>query len=662
MRDALATLPIPPRLLTATLLLLGVLMAPHAANLSPAIVGFFYAALAWRLFGQAVPRLLPGRWLLLLLMIGAVALVGVTTLLYDGRLAGTALLVVMLGLKLLELRARRDMHITVFLGYFLVLTQFLYNQSLWLAAYLLTGVLALTAIQVGLNRVGVDLRRQLRNTAAMLAAALPLALVVFLLFPRLHSPLWGINTQRASTGISDEMTLGDIGQLSQSNATAFRVTFLDEIPAPAQRYWRGPVLWETDGRRWSAGRRPVHALETRTEDPDAIGYEVTLEPTGEYWLFGLDLVTVKPPGALVDSNHALVGTQRVTQRLTYRAGSNPTLRIDTLSERDRRRALQLPAQVSPRVRALVEGWLGETGGGQPAQVVERALRHFRDNPFVYTLSPGTLQGDPVDRFLFDTRRGFCEHYAGSFALMMRLAGIPTRVVVGYQGGVRNPHADHWIVRQSDAHAWAEVWLPEIGWQRIDPTAAVAPERIEHPINAALSQDADRIVFADAGGAGIGGLWRNALWLADAVELGWHRWVVGFDGERQDRLLQRFGLDDLKGFGLAAALLVGGALAIGLVYLLAQLPRTTDRDPLVTAWQRLLAKLRRAGLQPAPWHGPDTVCAEAARAFPEAADELAAIRRMYVQLRYGRQRDGRLGTALVKRIRRLRLVPLQNGKG
>ncbi len=655
MRDALASLPIPPRLLSALLLLLGAMMAPHAANLSPAILGFFYAAVVWRLLAQRRPGWMPGRWLLFFLMVAALALVVVTTGLYDGRLAGTALLVVMLGLKLLELRARRDIHLTVFLGYFLVLTQFLYDQSLWLAAYLFAAVLALTAIQVGLNRVEVQLRAQLRYTAVMLAAAVPLALVVFLLFPRLQTPLWGINRAGATTGISDEMTLGNIGSLSRSTATAFRVRFLDRVPEPPQRYWRGPVLWQTDGARWSAGHVPVRSLrEPGVDLQSSIGYELTLEPTGEYWLFGLDVVAEGPPASHLNSNYALVGDQRVSRRLTYRASSDPGYRMLSISAEERRRSLQLPERISPRVIALVAKWQGQTNPGQPLQLVSRALDYFRTQPFVYTLSPGILDGDAMEQFLFETRRGFCEHYAGSFALLMRIAGIPSRVVLGYQGGEPNPHSDHWVVRQADAHAWTEIWLPDLGWWRVDPTAAVAPERIEQSIDTTLSQGADRVVFSVDGQGLLGGVWQDAAWLADAVDLGWHRWVVGFTAERQNGLLQMFGVRKLEGFGLAIALLAGSGLAITFVYLVARLPRPRRIDPLPVLWQGFLRKVHRAGVQTAPWQGPDTVCTLATKTFPDASRQLSAINRMYVQLRYGRQSDPQQIRALRRHIRELDL--------
>jgi len=654
MRDALANLPIPQKLLTALLLLLGALVAPHVSNLNPLILAFFFTAVLWRLIAQRRPDVMPGRWLLMLLMIGALGLVVFTSNVSDGRLAGTALLVVMLGLKLLELRARRDIHITIFLGYFLVLTQFLYDQSLLLAAYLFLGVFALISVQVGLNRVNIEMRLQLRNTLAMLAGALPLALVVFLLFPRLQSPLWGINTQGAVTGISEEMTLGNIGSLSRSNDIAFRVRFLDPPPHPSQRYWRGPVLWNTDGERWSAGVQRVHSLPVIAGGSSALDYEITLEPTGSYWLFGLDVVTDKPTGTYLNGNFALVNHLRVNKRISYRVASDPEYRLLALSDYERRMGLQLPQRVSPRIKALVAGWQASTDPAQPLQLVQEALAYYREQPFVYTLSPGLLQGDAIDQFLFETRRGFCEHYAGSFALLMRLAGIPSRVVIGYQGGEKNPHAEHWVVRQSDAHAWTEVWLPKLGWWRIDPTAAVAPERIERPINAALSQDSDRVIFRFDETGLVRTLWLNAAWFADAVDLGWHHWVVGFTAERQSNLFQKFGLREVKGLGFAIALVIGSTLAITLVYLLAKIPRGKTQDPLPALWQKLLHKLQRAGVKAPPWHGPDTVCDVAAESYPEATEQLLAINRMYVQMRYGRGEHRLQVAALRKRINRLRL--------
>jgi transglutaminase-like putative cysteine protease len=652
MRDLGFEQPIAPALLGLLLLLLGLLVAPHAANLPTAVLAVFYAGVAWRLLAMRWPRLMPRRWLLGLLTLAALALViggGVV----DGRRTATALLVVMLGLKLLELRARRDMHITLYLGYFVIMTQFLYDQSLGLALYLFAGMAGLSLVQLGLSRAAPDWGRQLRAAGGMLLAALPLALVLFLLFPRLQSPLWALSAPSAVTGISGEMTLGNIGELTRSQATAFRAEFFGRVPEPAQRYWRGPVLWQTDGRRWTAGVRPVQPDVPANAGTGIIDYEVTLEPTGQYWLFGLDVVTRVPEEARLNRNFALVSDQRVTRRLSYRAASDPDLRMLGLSEYERRLGLQLPESVSARVRALVAGWQASTDPQQPLQLVQKALDYYRQQPFVYTLSPGELQGDAIDRFLFETRRGFCEHYAGSFTLLMRLAGLPARVVIGYQGGEQNPHGDHWVVRQSDAHAWSEVWLPDLGWWRVDPTAAVAPERIEQAIDAALSDASGEVVFRTGDLGWFGAALREAAWFADAMDLGWHRWVIGFSAQRQGSLLQQLGLGGGT-LQLALALLLGAALASGLVYLASRLPKPQRADPLPRLWRQYRERLQGAGLQTAAWQGPDTVSRAAAQSFPEAASDLLAIGRIYVQLRYGRRADPQQLRALRRRIRRLRL--------
>jgi transglutaminase-like putative cysteine protease len=652
MRDVLASLPIPRDLLAVLVVLLALLVLPHAGNLPVAVLVAFYFTAAWRLLALRRPGLMPGRWLLAMLTLGGLGLVVVSSGLHDGRLTATALLVVMLGLKLLELRARRDMHVTLYLGYFLILTQFLYDQSLALALFLFAGVAALAVVQLGLSRASPDWRLQLRDGLGMLGAALPMALVLFLFFPRLDSPLWSVSAPSAVTGISGEMTLGNIGELSRSQAVAFRVEFLDRVPEPAQRYWRGPVLWETDGQRWSAGMRPVQPVDPVSAGPGSIGYELTLEPTGQYWLFGMDVVTQPPPAARLNRNFALVGDQRVNRRFTYRAVSDPDFRMLRLGSYEQRMGLQLPDQVSARVRALAEEWRAQSDPARPIELVQRALDHFREEPFVYTLSPGRLGGDPIDAFLFESRRGFCEHYAGSFVLLMRLAGIPARVVIGYQGGEKNPHADHWVVRQSDAHAWAEVWLPELGWWRVDPTAAVAPERIEQVIDTARSDDAGRVLFRTADTGWLRGALRQAAWLADAVDLGWHQWVVGFSAKRQGSLLERLGLGG--GYWLVALLVAGAVVASLAAYLLGRLPRRQGRDPLRDLWQEHSRRLVRAGVPLQPSHGPETASRLAARHLPAIAAELGAIGRIYAQLRYGRRSDPGQLQALRRRVRRLRL--------
>jgi len=296
-------------------------------------------------------------------------------------------------------------------------------------------------------------------------------------------------------------------------------------------------------------------------------------------------------------------------------------------------ALQVPDTVSARVRALAERWRSESRDA--AAIVDRGRALFRNEPFVYTLRPPPLGEDPIDAFLFETRRGFCEHYAASFVLLMRLAGVPARIVTGYQGGELNTVGDYLTVRQSDAHAWAEVWLADAGWTRVDPTAEVAPGRIESPIDQGASLAAGRVAFrTDLPWAAA--VLRQARWLIDAANLNWHRWVVGYDKERQDSLLKDLGLGGLSPtqLGVLAVAIAGALLAVAGLWLLLQRP--PRRDPVVAAYDRLCRKLARAGVARAPHEGPRDYLTRAAAQLPQAAEQLRAMGRLYEHLRYGRR--------------------------
>ncbi|NKN32933.1 transglutaminase TgpA family protein [Marichromatium bheemlicum] len=585
----------------------------------------------------------PGRWLLVLLTLAAVA-----NCLYvygnlSGRQGGAALFLSMLALKLLELRARRDLQLVAILLGFLVVVQFLFDQSLGLALYLALVIGGMLALLADLNGAagGGRLRPALTTTTRLALQALPLTLVLFLLFPRLSAPLWdlGLDAEQARTGFSDTMEPGAVSELVVNGELAFRVRFYATPPPPEQRYWRGLVLWQTDGRRWTVGEPPQGGPVSLAlaAAADRLDYEVVLEPTDRRWLFALDL-PVAAEGAAFAPDHLLRARRAVESALRYRVRSALDYRTSPPSAALRDYALRLPAAtITPRMRALVASWRGE--GADDQAVVRRALAHFNREAFHYTLLPPPLGPNPVDAFLFETRRGFCEHYASSFATLMRLAGIPSRVVLGYLGSEPNAIGGYHMVWQSDAHAWVEVLLPGRGWVRVDPTAAVDPSRIDNQSASRLLGAGNPVRFELTQGAWLAQLARGARQFADSIDAAWQDWVLDFSAEDQLGLLQRLGLGRLGEYGLAVLMVATFSLTLGAVLLgLVRAPRVSD--PLVSRHARFCRRLARIGLAPHPGEGPQDHGRRVIAARPDLAAPVSRFLALYLPARFGPAPDPR----------------------
>lgn len=615
---------------------LALVIAPHAERLPLWLSAAAAALLGWRAWqawrgmaGAAGPRALMIA-LVLATTAGVYAEYG--TLL--GRDAGVALLVMMLALKTLELRTPRDAVVIVFLGYFVVVTNFLYSQSIPTAVVMVAAVWLITTALVGLgHRTSGSGRQAMRLAARMLVQAVPLAALLFLLFPRVPGPLWGLprDAQHGVTGLSEEMSPGSIASLGQSDEVAFRVQFEGAVPPTAQLYWRGPVFWNFDGRTWSGGGPPG------APDPEAIGargrmvrYTTTIEPHYRRWLFALDLPVALPPDTRLNRDLLLLSLTDLRQRARYELVSALEYRTGlTLSTAERERALRLPAGSSPRALALAQR-LRATAADDPAYV-EAVLAMFRAEPYFYTLEPPLLGAQPVDEFLFDTRRGFCEHYASAFAVLMRAAGVPARIVTGYQGGVVNPIGQYLVVRQAEAHAWVEVWLPGRGWVRVDPTAAVSPTRIESGVAAAVPQG-EPLPLSVRGDIE----WLRRLQFAwDAANNRWNLWVLGYNRERQRALLGGLGFDATDWRRLVALLGLASAAAVLLLVLLtlAGLHRRRE-EPALRLYRQYCERLARAGVVREAWEGPQQFAARAIAARPELAQPIGEVTRLYVALRYG----------------------------
>lgn len=585
-----------------------------------ALAALLTAALSWR---RVLP--MPVRLLLVLGMLAAIA--WQMGLVRPGRDTGCALLAAMLAIKSSELRSLRDARSLLGFALFSPFAAFLLDQgplTTLLAA--LAGLCALLALQRLAQGEGhadaLPLRGQLKGVGRLLALGLPLALASFWLFPRLSTPLWGVPERAVSTpGLSDSMEPGQWLDLMADDTPALRVQFFGAVPDPDQRYWRGPVLTDFDGRRWTRDR-------ARTQRPPAIvdagargwDYQIDYEPTDRRQLVALDLPTRAPEGSTLDADMSLLSDRTLSALSRWRLHSAPPQHFDSAPPPYlRRAALQLPAGFNPRTATLARQWRQEAGSNDEA-VVRRALQWITTD-FSYTLDTPVAGRDPIDEFLFGYKAGFCEHFSSAFVVLMRNAGIPARVVTGFAGGTRNRVGDYWVVRRMDAHAWAEVWLPQRGWVRVDPTAAVAPERILDTLD-------DRLL-ADAGNP-LQQRWLQLGQMGDWLRRGWNDLVLSFDARRQQQLFKPLGLDDIKpGQLLSGFVMAALAAVLWMAWLLARGER--ERDPLLRAWHRLGRRYARLGLAREP-HEPALLWARRVDACrPDPA--LLALSQRFADARY-----------------------------
>lgn len=560
-----------------------------------------------------------------------------------GRRAAVSMLVLMLSLKLLETFKTRDARIITSLSLFLCGTQFLFSQGIPMIIYtiacLLSSLVALMYLQrkeawENLGQApdsGRQLFTELGYGLRLLAIALPIGLALFLFFPRWSSPLWGIpeDALDARSGLSDSMSPGSIQSLFMDDSPAFRATFEGPVPTNEQLYWRGPVFWEFDGTSWKAGYMGLTLPAVNKPDPvDApIRYRVQMEPTEQRWLFALDYPALVPRRAKLTVDYQLLARRPVTSLREYLMASDPDF-TDSLQLRPGLldMALKLPAGFNPRTFQMMNQWRSEAGNAE--EIARRALAHFNREQFRYTLNPPLLSQNTVDEFLFDTREGFCEHYASAFTVMMRMAGIPARVVTGYQGGWYNGVGSYVLVRQSDAHAWSEVWLEGKGWVRVDPTAAVAPSRVER---GAMDSLPDRRYMFDYA-------WlRDVRNTFDLFQRGWNNWVVAYNSVNQSRLFSVFGWDRLDSAKLAILMITSILILSAIIYFLApfllKYRSNRARDPVVRLWQRFVRKLERAGFKSDPSLGPLEMAGKAKEHLQYEGNDILHIARLYVLCRY-----------------------------
>jgi len=612
---------------------------PHTQHQPLWLSGLFVLFVLWRVLLLKLDRKPPGIFLRFGLTVAMLFLVVAHYHTIFGRSAGSALLIVFAGLKILETRDLRDAMFCNSLIMVIVLSAFLFDQSPATAAY---GLLSLVIVVANFHSLiaprGFSLKRVIKLTLLVLLNGIPLALAVYILFPRIEGSLWGIAPDpfQSTTGIGEEMSPGDVNRLSLNDAVAFRVTFEGDAPALDQLYWRVKVLNQFNGRVWR--RVQTGGFIPRTEagaDSREYRYNVSLEITNRTWLPVLDAPTGIDAIGRVTGNNLGVSFNKILQRTRFDATA--IIPGYSVAKPDRMDTV-INAGMSEPVERLARDF--SAAGADAFETARRILDYFRNQDFYYTLEPPLMGRDPVDQFLFEERRGYCEHYASAFTTLMRIAGFPARVVTGYQGGEFNENGNYYIVRQSDAHAWAEIWIADQGWTRVDPTAAVAPERIEYGLDALR-----RLDERELGGLSVDEIdnalklswWElqvDRLWLfSDAMTFQWNRWVMSYGPEQQKELLRKLGIDEPDWGWMALSLMICFAIFLLATYLVLSRRGIPPESPrkYFHLFQKRLAKV---GINEQTGEGPWDFSRRAAAELPANSSEILSIGSLYTKLRYG----------------------------
>ena len=627
-------------------------IVPHVPRLPVWVTLICVGCGLWRVMVYQGRWSYPGRWTKVVFVIAGLVGIGVG---YQGRVYGlepaVALLVIAFVLKLLEMQHKRDAYIVILLGYFVAITEFLFFQSIPYALYILFSVVLITAALIGLNQTQSHRQplKTLKLAATLMVQSIPMMLVLFVLFPRI-SPLWTVplESQAAKSGVTDRMSPGDIASLSLSPELAFKASFNGPVPGPSQLYWRGLVLENYDGKTWTRRTnltdgiwRDSQTMPVWAKHIERLGntqsYSIILEPTRQNWLFSLaaaDLSANADIAMLDDYTLAYVHRRGVTTKFKYAVTSDLEYRLETdLSDEVRQRTTNLPSGSNPRARELAN--LLYAAATSDADYVNRVLIYYADEEFVYTLAPPVLGDNDIDEFLFDSQRGFCEHYAGSFVFMMRTAGIPARIVLGYQGGEYNALANYIAVHQFDAHSWAEVWYEGRGWVRVDPTRMVSPERIQRGLESAVADENTFLANSPLSWL----KYRQLLWLQDlrqqldAIGHYWDNWVVGYNPRTQLEFLSTY-FENINASRLGLLMLTTFFVLLGIVALFVLRTRNTR---LLTAvdqqYLRFCQLLAKQGLVRQTGEGPWSYNERVSQTRPDLAPVVTRVTREYTRMNY-----------------------------
>jgi transglutaminase-like putative cysteine protease len=622
--------------LITLLITIGMIALPHAFNLSIPVFSLFCLLLCWRFICIWKKTWLPTPPLLFLLTLGSLTLLFVQHHTILGRDAGTSMFIIALGLKLMELKKPKDITLVTYLAFIVAASQFLYLQNIFMAAYIFFVCCMLLGTLILMNSQQPHLGIAIKQSCLIVAQAIPFMIAMFIFFPRLEAPQWMLFSDKhgAKTGLSDTLEPGSISRLGKSDELVFRVKFSGPTPPPQERYWRGPVFSYTDGKRWTQiqNNTPDNFKDSVRVSETPYHYTLLLEAQEKNWVFALDMPTEFPQNTTRDARYQLLAKHNPHDRAEYKITSYPKFNTGIISEHDNVENLQLPDKPSARIIQLVTQLQGHSQ--EPRLLIQNLLNYFSQQEFHYTLHPPLMPENPIETFLFDSRYGFCSHYATAFVYLMRVANIPARVVTGYQGGKFNKVGDFLEIRQANAHAWTEVWLDQRGWVRFDPTAAVAPERIEQDVNIDLQIASGEVNFMLVKNANLIGKWlkqTGLLW--NSVDYHWQRWVINYTSVSQTNFLSALGIENI-----AAMLYWTAGLATFLTSLLIVVVFYKHRkpsDPVLLIYSRFCSKIATQGIILANGEGAKDYATRCKRNLPQLTITIDAITSLYLKIRYGK---------------------------
>jgi len=625
-----------------------VAIAPHTPGLPAWIIVWCVFMWGYMLVQLKTGWPLPGPLLRHIL-----AAAGITGLMLTFRVridadAFVGLMAVMAAIKPFEMATHRHRMITVLLTYFIIITSLFRSESLWIVLYLFFSVFVTTAALIHINRPEGHYRPSIFLAGRILAQAIPLMVLLFLVFPRLQHGLFSMETPGAGkSGFTEKLGFGSISRMTLDQSLAFRAAFDGGLPPPDALYWRGIVFERFDGTQWLPADNPADIASVQETLPGLVPHTITLEPHRSRRLFALDRPVAAPSGADLTAGHTLVSRQRVTRKKTYQAVSRIRTAADTEKKPDTLSSEPVFTQSdnNPKARILARS-LGK-GTADTQEKIQQILAYFTENNFTYTLTPPRLGAHPMDEFLFETRQGYCEHYAGALAFLLNVLEVRARVVGGYLGGELNPYGNYLSIRQSFAHAWVEAYTPDRGWIRIDPTLAVAPNRLE--------QNPDGSFSYSAGARDALSVFKKMGFMLEAVNLAWEAWFIGYSLSEQKALLQRLGFGTSRGTGTVFFLLLTLSVMVVVVFFWMFLHRSTvkKRDPVAAGYALFCKRLARIGLTRSPDQGPMDFLLTVQAKRPDLGSETAAITDMYIRIRFSRTCPVSLTKQFIARVKQFK---------